>query len=426
MRYFPLDKESRQNMLSSIGVEDISQLYVDLPKDIINNHNFNLPDSKTEFEVLSYFQDLANKNIDASKVGFFLGGGCYRHHIPSVVDYIIQRSEFLTSYTPYQPEISQGTLQTIFEFQSMICNLTGMEVANASLYDGATSLVEAVLMAKRINKNKTNIVVLEHLNPDYSRVLASYIDNDNICYGKEDDINKNTTCVIIQIPDFYGMPHDIAEIRKLCDDNNALLIVVNTEIISLGIISPPVMADIVVGEAQSLGVSMNFGGPHLGYLASKKKYVRQIPGRICGMTEDSNKKTGFVLTLNAREQHIRREKATSNICSNQGLNVVAFTVHLALLGSNGLKKLAKLNHFKAKKLYNLLNANEKINMISTRFFNEFVYEIAMDADRFLALMLKENIMAGIKVSENRILTTVTELNSDIDINNFNNALNKIL
>lgn len=425
MRYFPLSKDSRQKMLSSIGVEDVLELYQDLPKEILNKSNISLPNHKSEQEVLKYFKSLSEKNLDADKVSFFLGGGCYRHYIPAVVDYIIQRSEFLTSYTPYQPEISQGTLQVIFEFQSMICNLTGMEVSNASLYDGATSLVEGALMALRINKKKSNIVILEQLNQDYERVLKTYIEKESIFHGM-DNINDDTCCVVIQTPDFYGIPHDLSEVRKLCDKHNALLIVVNSEIISLGILPAPNVADIVVGEAQSLGVAMNFGGPHLGYLASKKKYVRQMPGRICGISEDSNKKQGFVLTLNAREQHIRREKATSNICSNQGLNVVAFTVHLALLGSNGLRKLAKLNHFKAKKLHNILKSNSNIKMLSNRFFNEFAYEVPMEANEFLSKMLEKGIMAGIKISNNRILTTVTESNSDDDIKNFSNATDQIL
>ena len=302
----------------------------------------------------------------------------------------------------------------------MICELTGMEVSNASLYDGATSLVEAVLMARRINKKKQKIVILEELNPDYLRVLNSYLEGEKI-YFQEDDIDKNTCCVIIQTPDFYGTPHNIKELRKLCDKYNIMLIVVNTEIISLGMLEPFKEADIVVGEASSLGVPMNFGGPHLGYLATKKQYVRQMPGRICGMSEDSNGKRGFVLTLNAREQHIRRDKATSNICSNQGLNVVAFTIHLALLGSNGLKKLAQLNHYKAQKLYNKLAEHSKVKIISKYFFNEFIYEVA-NADKFLSYMLKNNIMAGVKVSDNKILTTVTETNSEQDIDNFILAL----
>ena len=425
MRYLPLDKSTREGMLSSIGVKKIEDLYSDLPLDIMGKKNFNLPSSLTEQEVFSYLKNLSDKNIDQSQIAFFLGGGCYKHYIPALVDTIIQRSEFLTAYTPYQPEISQGTLQVIFEFQSMICELTGMEVSNASLYDGATSVVEAICMAKRLNKKKSNIVILEELNPDYLRVVKTYLTNDNILFGAE-NINADTCCVVIQTPDFYGTPHDISKLRNLCDENGSLLITVNTEIISLGLLPPPKESDIVVGEAQSIGVPMNFGGPHLGYLACKKKYTRQMPGRICGITSDLDGNRGFVLTLNAREQHIRREKATSNICSNQGLNVVAFTVHLAMLGSNGLKKLAKTNHLQTKKLYNIVASHPKIKMLSKSFFNEFTYEIPISSDEFLKKMLNNNIMAGIKVNDNRVLTTVTETNSEKDINDFQVALNKIL
>jgi glycine dehydrogenase subunit 1 len=421
LRYFPLSEATRKEMLSFLGVKDIKDLYEDVPQDILNKSNFNLPHRFSEQEVHSYLKNLAASNVDASQVGFFLGAGCYRHYVPAVVDAIIQRAEYLTSYTPYQPEISQGTLQVIFEFQSMICELTGMEVSNASLYDGATSLVEGVLMAKRINKKRNKVVILEELNPDYLRVLQSYLEGEQL-YFKQDDIDEDTACVIIQTPDFYGTPHDITALRAICDKNGAMLVVVNTEIISLAMLKPFNLADIVVGEASSLGVAMNFGGPHLGYLATKKKYVRQIPGRICGLTEDNQARRGFVLTLNAREQHIRRDKATSNICSNQGLNVVAFTVHLALLGSNGLKKLAQLNHYKARSLYSKLSKNSKIKLVSKYYFNEFTYEVS-DADKFLAHMLKNNIMAGVKISDKKILTTITETNTDQDIDNFVKALN---
>ena len=424
MRYFPLSAAARKEMLSFIGAKSIEDLYTDIPQNIFKISKFNLPSKLSEQEVYSYLKKLANSNINASEVSFFLGAGCYRHYIPAAVDALIQRAEYLTSYTPYQPEISQGTLQVIFEFQSMICELTGMEVSNASLYDGATSVVEAVLMARRINKKKQKIVILEELNPDYLRVLDSYLEGEKVFF-QEEDIDENTCCIIIQTPDFYGTPHNIKKLRKICDKHNIILIVVNTEIISLGMLEPFKEADIVVGEASSLGVSMNFGGPHLGYLATKKQYVRQIPGRICGMSSDVNGKRGFVLTLNAREQHIRRDKATSNICSNQGLNVVAFTIHLALLGSNGLRKLARLNHYKAKELYNKLTNHNKVKVISKYFFNEFIYEIS-DADKFLSHMLEHNVMAGVKISNNRILTTVTETNTNQDINNFISALDNFI
>lgn len=422
MRYLPLANKDRKKMLDFIGVKDVYDLYTDIPKDAFAKE-FNLPDNLTEQEVIKYFTKLSNKNTPAGETSFFLGGGCYRHFIPSAVDHIIQRAEFLTSYTPYQPEISQGTLAVIFEYQSLICSLTGMDIANASLYDGATAVVEAVLMAKRINKKKHNIVIANELNPDYERVLKTYLENEKVFHDLDTD---DVAAIIVQSPDFTGTPHSLAEYRKICDEKGALLIVVNSEIVSYGLLPAPVEADIVVGEAQSLGVSMNYGGPHLGYFACKEKYVRQIPGRICGLTTDAEGKEGYVLTLNAREQHIRRQKATSNICSNQGLNMVAFTIHLALLGRNGLKKLAKLNHYKAKTLRDKLAATGKVKLVNDKFFNEFVIEVPVNADEFLKKMLAENVMAGIKVSDNQVLVTATELNSNEDFDNYANALNKIL
>lgn len=409
-------------MLERIGVTSIEDLYEDAPKNLFNQ-KFDLPDNKSELEVVEHLTKLSKKNKSASDAAFFLGAGCYRHFIPAAVDHIIQRAEFLTSYTPYQPEISQGTLTVIFEYQSLICSLTGMEVSNASLYDGATALVEAVLMAKRINKKKQKIVVANDLNPQYYNILQTYLQDEEIATSVEID---NICAIIVQSPDYYGTPHNIKKYRDICDAKGAMLIVVNTEIISYGLLPAPKEADIVVGEAQSLGVAMNFGGPHLGFFACKEKYVRQMPGRICGLTKDIDGNEGFVLTLNAREQHIRRQKATSNICSNQGLNMVAFTIHLALLGRNGLRKLARLNHHLASKLHQQLSKNSKIKVINKYFFNEFVIELPIAADIFLKKMLAKNIMAGVKIAENRVLLAVTEMNSQDDINYYCETVKEIL
>jgi glycine dehydrogenase subunit 1 len=422
LRYLPLSNKDRQDMLERIGVSDVKDLFIDAPEGLFGK-NFDLPDNKSEQEVISYLSNIAKKNQPANDSAFFLGAGCYRHFIPATVDHLVQRAEFLTSYTPYQPEISQGTLAVIFEYQSMICSLTGMDVSNASLYDGATSLVEAVLMAKRVNKKKKNIVVANELNSQYLDVLQTYLQEETIHKSCDTD---DICAIIVQTPDYYGTPHNLTKYKEICDKKGALLIVVNTEIISFGLLPAPKEADIVVGEAQSLGVAMNFGGPHLGYFACKEKYVRQMPGRICGLTKDEEGKDGFVLTLNAREQHIRRQKATSNICSNQGLNMVAFTIHLALLGRNGLKRLAKLNHHLANILKETLANNEKIKVINKSFFNEFVIELPIKADLFLEKMLQKNIMAGVKVADNRVLIAVTEMNSQIDIENYNKAIDEIL
>jgi glycine dehydrogenase subunit 1 len=420
MRFLAHSKKDRELMLNSIGVDRASSLYNDVPDEV--NSIFNLPNGIVEHKIHSYFKELSSKNIDASMVSFFLGGGCYRHHIPASVDHIIQRAEFLTSYTPYQPEISQGTLTTIFEFQSLICELTSMDVSNASLYDGATALAEAALMSARINK-KNKVYIANKLNPDYHNVLRSYIGNENIILN---NIDNEISAIIVQLPDYYGSITDINYYRELCDKHDALLIVVNTEILAFGMIEAPFAADIVVGEAQSLGVGMNFGGPHLGYFTCKKEYLRQMPGRICGMTTDKDGNRGFVLTLNAREQHIRRSKATSNICSNQGLNMVAFTIHLSLLGKYGLKKLARLNHYRSVILYNKLKQINNIKILNDSFFNEFVIELPITAKSFLDQMLKNNIMAGIEVDKNKVLVTVTELNSEESLDNYAEHINRIL
>ena len=422
MRYLPLKQSDKEEMMQDIGIKSIKDLYKDVPKE--DFCKFDLPRKKTEQELVKYFQTLSNKNTDCTVASSFLGAGCYKHFIPSAVDAIISRSEFLTSYTPYQPEISQGTLAVIFEFQSLICELTGMGVANASMYDGATSTVEAILMANRIKKKKNKIVIANPLNPDYKRVIDTYIVDHNI--ELVDKVDQDCSCVIVQYPDFYGENCNLDKYRKICDENDALLIVVNTEIVALGLIAAPEQADIVVGEAQSLGVGLNYGGPHLGYFACRRELVRQTPGRICGFTTDADGKDSFALTLNAREQHIRRSKATSNICSNQGLNVVAFTVHLALLGKDGFSKLAKLNHYKTKLLHDKLKKIEGITIVNKNFFNEFAFESKIDADIIIKKMLEQNIFAGVKISQNTILASVTEVNSNEEIENYAKILAEIV
>ncbi len=423
MRYLSLTEGDRKEMLSSIGVDNVKDLYQDVPKNDFSSYN--LPDGLNEQELVSYFKTLSSKNLPAGETKFFLGAGCYRHFVPSVVDAVISRGEFLTSYTSYQPEISQGTLVAIFEFQSMICELTGMDIANASMYDGATATNEAIQMAKRLNKKKEKIVIANRLNPDYLRVVNTYLEDKNI-FTDETDIDNKTACVVVSYPDYYGEPKDLSYYRKKCDEVGAILVVVNTEIVALGLLPAPKEADIVVGEGQSLGVGMVFGGPHLGYFACKKQFVRQMPGRICGVTKDKERKECYVLTLNAREQHIRRAKATSNICSNQGLNMLAFTVHLALLGGSGFKKLAKLNHYKAILLSKEISKHSKIKILNKHFFNEFVIQLPIKSDDFLVKMKAENILAGVKISDDKILVTTTELNSDKDIVSYGEALTKII
>lgn len=409
MRYLPLTQNDRAEMLKAVGVSSATELYRDVPEAARQKQLIDLPLHQGEVEVERALANYANQNRPAGAGPFFLGAGCYNHHVPASVDYIIQRSEFLTAYTPYQPEIAQGTLQVIFEFQSMVAQLTGQDLANASMYDGATSCAEAALMAMRLTQRK-KVVVATPLHPHYRDVLQSYLGNvgAELADGTPD---QDTACVIVQSPDFFGTPHAYADFRKQCDANGAKLIVVVTEILSLGLLPAPVEADIVCGEAQSIGIAMSYGGPHLGFFACREEYLRQMPGRLCGQTVDADGKPGFVLTLSTREQHIRREKATSNICTNQGLMALAFTVHLSLLGEVGLRDLARLNHERACALADALG-----NKVENKtFFNEFVVKVGSDSQKLVEELARKNIIAGYPLDGNCLLVCATELTSDDDI-----------
>lgn len=416
MRYLPLTEFDRTEMLKDIGVKSVDEFYKGLP---ITKH-FDLPDHQGEMEVERFMVALAGQNRAAGDGPFFLGAGVYRHHIPSSVDYIIQRSEFLTSYTPYQPEIAQGTLQVIFEYQTMIAALTGQDVANASMYDGATSCAEAALMAMRLT-GREKIVIGNTLHPHYKDVLKSYI-GDNLVTVMDETV----AAVIIQSPDFHGTPYAYDDIRKQCDAIGAKLIVVINEIISLGLLEPPRVADIVCGEAQSIGIPMSYGGPHLGFFACKQDYIRQMPGRLCGETVDADGRRSFALTLSTREQHIRREKATSNICTNQGLCALAFTVHAALLGEQGFKDLARINHERACKLADALSAIKGVTIENKSFFNEFVVKFDKPAKDIIWSIAAKNILPGLRLDENRVLVCATEMTTDDDIMALCNALKEVL
>ena len=416
MRYLPLTANDRTEMLKVIGVQSPRDFYAGLPV----TDTFNLPNHQGEMEVERFMAALASQNRTAAEGRFFLGAGVYYHHIPASVDYIIQRSEFLTSYTPYQPEIAQGTLQVIFEYQTMIAALTGQDVANASMYDGATSCAEAALMAMRLT-GREKVVVGNALHPQYMEVLESYV-GDNIA----SELDEGVACLIIQSPDFYGTPHSYDEYRKQCDAVGAKLVVVINEIVSLGLLEPPRVADIVCGEAQSIGIPMSYGGPHLGFFACRQEFIRQMPGRVCGETVDADGQRSFVLTLSTREQHIRREKATSNICTNQGLCALAFTVHAALLGEQGFKDLARINHERACQLADALSKLSGAKIVNDSFFNEFVVEFEKPVKDIVMALAHQDMIPGLRVGDKQLLVTATEMTTDDDIAFFCDALKEVL
>ncbi len=434
MRYLPQTKKTRDEMMDAIGVSHVDELFKQVPAKAFVDGKVNLPNHKGELEIERIMQSYANQNLDAVSNRFFLGAGTYFHHVPASVDYIIQRSEFLTAYTPYQPEIAQGTLQYLFEFQTFIAQLTGQEVANASLYDGATAMAEASLMAMRITKRR-KICLANDIHPQYVEVLQSFLGNNKGAASHNanldpKNIEDDTAAVILQTPDFYGTPHTLDDWRAACDEKGALLIVVINEIVSLGLLPSPEQADIVCGEAQSIGVAMSYGGPHLGFFACRQKYLRQIPGRLCGETVDADGNKGYVLTLNTREQHIRRDKATSNICTNQGLCALAFTVHMSLLGEDGFKQLAILNHERACQLADALDKIDGVKIINDNFFNEFTVETTMNAEKLIQNLADKNIIAGYPLTkhghENRFLVAATEITTQSGIDAFAKAITEEL
>ena len=446
MRYLPLSPDDRAGMLAKIGVDHIDALFADIPSDRLLNHLPKLPLHKGEIDVERLMGRMASRNISASSVPFFVGAGAYKHHVPATVDHLIQRSEFLTSYTPYQPEIAQGTLHYLFEFQTQVAALTGMDVANASMYDGSTGCGEAVLMAHRITK-RNRAILSGGLHPHYAdvvRTLSAMAEAECVTLapdvlGHEDilsHIDSGVSCVVVQTPDFFGNLRDLRAIADKCHSNGALLIAVFTEVMSLGLITPPgeMGADIVVGEGQSIGNALNFGGPYVGLFATKSQYVRQMPGRLCGETVDADGTRGFVLTLSTREQHIRRDKATSNICTNSGLCTLAFTIHMSLLGQAGLKRVAEINHANAVMLADELNAIKGVSVLNQSFFNEFAVRLPGNAGHIVEQLAARHIMAGVPVSrllpdaglDDVLLVANTEVNSDDDRQAFVDALKEVL
>jgi glycine dehydrogenase subunit 1 len=436
LRYIPNSPEERAEMLHQVGLDSAEELFDSIPKDLRLSRNLNTPAALSEIELLAGFERMATQNRGAGRTSF-MGAGAYQHYIPTIVDHILSRSEFFTAYTPYQPEISQGTLQVIFEFQTLVCQLTGMEVANASMYDGSTALAEAVLMAERVTR-RTKVVACGAIHPEYLDVVNTYVQHAGIDFvqtqvdsetGQTSNLDEllddKTAALVVQSPNFFGCIEDVAALAERAHAVGALLIVCVTESISLGLLKSPgaAGADIVVAEGQSFGVPLSFGGPYVGLFATREKYARQIPGRLVGEAYDKEGRRGFVLTLATREQHIRREKATSNICTNEGLIALAATVYLETMGRRGLQEVAQQCAQKAA--YAAKRIGE-LNGFSVPFsaprFNEFVVRAPVEARELLSRLASErSITGGLPLSRyyndrpNEFLVCVTELNSRAEI-----------
>mgnify|MGYP002777023077 CR=1 FL=1 len=447
MRYLPLSDRDRAEMLSVIGASSIDDLFRDVPEETrLDGPIAGLPLHASEMAVERHMTALSRKNMAAGDVPFFLGCGAYKHHIPASVDHIIQRGEFLTAYTPYQPEIAQGTLQVLFEFQTQVARLYGCEVANASMYDGSTACWEAIGMAGRVTRRR-KAILSAGLHPHYvgvCRTMARFTGDTletslpALDAGTDFDrliaaIDADTSCVVVQYPDILGRIGDMTPLAEACHAKGALLVAVVTEPVALGLLKPPgeMGADIVVGEGQAIGVGLQFGGPYVGLFATREKYVRQMPGRLAGETVDAEGKRGFVLTLSTREQHIRREKATSNICTNSGLCALAFSVHMTLLGGAGLRRLAEINHARAVAVAERLAAIPGVRLVNDAFFNEFTLALPVEARPAVHAMVEKGVLGGVSLGrlypdadalKNGLVVAVTEVVSDEDIEAFEAAL----
>ncbi|MGD9581857.1 MAG: aminomethyl-transferring glycine dehydrogenase subunit GcvPA [Vampirovibrionia bacterium] len=435
--YLPQTKEDRTQMLKEIGLTKEEDLFKPIPEELKNCFNLFLPDAYCELELQNRILELAKKNVWSGDYISFLGAGCYDRFIPSIVESITSKVEFLTAYTPYQPEISQGTLQAIYEFQSMMCALTGMDVANASMYDGATATAEAILMACRVTR-RSKAIIARTLNPETQDVIRTYLngpeikldiapmDNEGITDLSELQkmINKETACVVIQMPNFLGCLEEVRKIESIVHETGALFVVA-IDPISVGLIKSPgkYNADIVVGDGQSLGCNMMYGGPAFGFMACKEKYMRQMPGRIAGATLDKDGNTAYTLTLQTREQHIRREKATSNICSNQALCALSACVYLSAIGPKGLKEVANISFQRAHHLANKIANIPGFSIHTENFFNEFILLLPeeLSEESFNKKMIDLKIIPGINISSyyeelpRSILISITEKNKLVDI-----------
>ncbi|WP_213980500.1 aminomethyl-transferring glycine dehydrogenase subunit GcvPA [Sphingomonas sp. dw_22] len=451
MRYLPLTQTDRQAMLGVIGASSIDDLFVDVPDAArLDGPVPGLPLHASELAVERHMTALAKKNLAAGDAPFFLGAGAYRHHVPASVDHLIQRGEFLTAYTPYQPEIAQGTLQMMFEFQSQIARLLGCDVANASMYDGSTACWEAIVMARRVTK-RSKAILSGGLHPHYVSVantmakftgdvldtqlptLSAKPDTDDLIAQIDDD----TSCVVVQYPDILGRIGDLSKLAEAAHAKKALLVAVVTEPVALGAIRSPgeMGADIVVGEGQSLGVGLQFGGPYVGLFACSEKLVRQMPGRLTGETQDAEGKRGYVLTLSTREQHIRREKATSNICTSSVLCALAMSVHMTLLGEKGLRALAHVNHMGASAAADRLAQVPGAELVTPTFFNEFTLKLSKEARPVVRTLADRGILAGVSLGRlypgaaelaNGLVVAVTETTTAEDVETLASALQEVL
>ncbi len=447
MRYLPLTPSDRDAMLRQIGARSIDDFYADVPVSArLKKPVDGLPGFQGELQVERHLTRLSRRNTTASDGPFFVGCGAYKHHIPASVDHIIQRSEFLTTYTPYQPEIAQGTLQTLFEFQTQVAALTAMDVANASMYDGSTACAEAAVMACRVTR-RNRVLLSGGLHPHYAEttrtvceaagievvVLPPAIDGE---LKLVEALGDTDACVIAQSPNVFGTITDLNPLADAAHARGALLVSVFTEAVSLGLVTPPgeMGADIAVGEGQSIGVPLGFGGPYVGLFACRSKFMRQMPGRLAGETLDADGRRGFVLTLSTREQHIRRDKATSNICTNSGLCALAFTAHMTLLGEAGLTRLARLNHETACDLADALGKVKGVKILTPRYFNEFAFRTPKPAEQVIAGLEAEGVLGGVRASrlfpkgkfDDVIIAAATECVTHADIEAYSAALWEVL
>ena len=437
MRYIPNTDANCRQMLDAIGVRSVDDLFDDIPAAVRLKRPLRVPPALSEADLTTHLRALAARNADADRYSSFLGAGCYDHFSPAIIGHLISRGEFLTAYTPYQPEISQGTLQAIYEYQTLICQLAGMEVSNASMYEGASATAEAILMAYRLT-GRDQVVLARSLHPEYRQVTRTYAQQINLTFGEAGYtpggtvdvkqakalLNNRVACLVVQNPNFFGAIEDLAELAEAAHAVGALLVVAVAEPISLGLLKPPgeCGADIVAGEGQGLGVPMSFGGPFLGFFAAQEKYVRQMPGRLVGVTEDRDGRAGYVLTLATREQHIRREKATSNICTSEALVALIATIYMETLGKNGMREVALQNLNKAAHAKERL---AKVKGCAIRFsgptFNEFVVQVKRKPAGVLKDLLKRQIIGGFDLSRfypelsDCLLVCVTEQNSRDEI-----------